>query len=359
MRPCGMALLQNTEYTLYHTSAGDANGFVSNIRTDPRTDRFSVAQSALWNGPYLTPKIDTLNPSNNKPRVAIKSLPLETSGFVYKPDQPLRDIANNIQFGDLFRNIQTGKTYYKDVDGIIRPGDGSRADLTSGEGCLPYTGATAKSHARRPIVLNRAFQSVGDMAYAFRDLPFKSLDFSSDDSADLGLLDVFCLYEERGVIAGQVSPNAAPAPVLKALLAGAIKKELAPASFLTDTEAGTLATEFVKKISSTANGEGPILDRGDMATALANIVVQGSDFPKADQANKNLREAAMRALASFSDTRTWDLFIDVVAQVGNLPPARTGAESFVVNGEKRYWLHLAIDRYTGKVIARQLEAVYE
>ena len=31
----------------------------------------------------------------------------------------------------------------------------------------------------------------------------------------------------------------------------------------------------------------------------------------------------------------------------------------IVEGEKRYWLHIAIDRFTGEVIDQQLEAVYE
>jgi hypothetical protein len=33
--------------------------------------------------------------------------------------------------------------------------------------------------------------------------------------------------------------------------------------------------------------------------------------------------------------------------------------SFVVEGEKRYWLHVAIDRYTGQIVDQQLEAVEE
>jgi hypothetical protein len=33
--------------------------------------------------------------------------------------------------------------------------------------------------------------------------------------------------------------------------------------------------------------------------------------------------------------------------------------SFVAKGEKRYWLHMAIDSITSEVIHQQLEAVYE
>ena len=51
--------------------------------------------------------------------------------------------------------------------------------------------------------------------------------------------------------------------------------------------------------------------------------------------------------------------VDVIAQLGRYPPAATGLVEFVVEGEKRYWLHVAIDRFTGEVIDQQLEAVYE
>ncbi|MCA1658742.1 MAG: hypothetical protein LC627_05540, partial [Verrucomicrobiaceae bacterium] len=57
--------------------------------------------------------------------------------------------------------------------------------------------------------------------------------------------------------------------------------------------------------------------------------------------------------------RTWNLMIDVIAQSGRYPPTATTLRDFVVEGEKRYWLHVAIDRFTGEVIDRQLEAVYE
>ena len=51
--------------------------------------------------------------------------------------------------------------------------------------------------------------------------------------------------------------------------------------------------------------------------------------------------------------------IDVIAQSGKYPPTANNPSQFVVEGEKRYWLHIAIDRFTGEVIDQQLEAVYE
>jgi len=34
-------------------------------------------------------------------------------------------------------------------------------------------------------------------------------------------------------------------------------------------------------------------------------------------------------------------------------------DQFLVTGERRYWLHIAIDRYTGQVVDKQIEIVQE
>jgi hypothetical protein len=45
-------------------------------------------------------------------------------------------------------------------------------------------------------------------------------------------------------------------------------------------------------------------------------------------------------------TRTWNLLIDVIAQTGKYKPNAPGltGSNFVVEGEKRYWLHVALGR---------------
>ena len=81
-----------------------------------------------------------------------------------------------------------------------------------------------------------------------------------------------------------------------------------------------------------------------------------------DQLVKTQREAVPRALASAVQTRTWNLMIDVIAQSGRYPPTATTAAdlpNFIVEGEQRYWVHVAIDRFTGQVIDRQVEIVKE
>jgi hypothetical protein len=55
----------------------------------------------------------------------------------------------------------------------------------------------------------------------------------------------------------------------------------------------------------------------------------------------------------------WNLLIDVVAQSGRYPPNANSLAGFVVEGEQHYWVHVAIDRFTGQVIDKQIETVNE
>jgi hypothetical protein len=75
--------------------------------------------------------------------------------------------------------------------------------------------------------------------------------------------------------------------------------------------------------------------------------------------NKLEREAVLRALGGSTSSRTWNLLIDVVAQPGKFTPTASTLNDFNVEGSRRYWVHVAIDRYTGKVIDKQLERVDE
>jgi hypothetical protein len=54
--------------------------------------------------------------------------------------------------------------------------------------------------------------------------------------------------------------------------------------------------------------------------------------------------------------------IDVIAQTGNYvagTPNLGDPTKFIVQGEKRYWLHVALDREDGTVLGTQLEEVIE
>ena len=58
-------------------------------------------------------------------------------------------------------------------------------------------------------------------------------------------------------------------------------------------------------------------------------------------------------------TRVWNVMIDLIAQTGRYPANAATLDKFNVEGEQRYWVHLAIDRYTGQVIDKQIETVKE
>jgi len=51
--------------------------------------------------------------------------------------------------------------------------------------------------------------------------------------------------------------------------------------------------------------------------------------------------------------------IDVVAQSGRYPPNASTLAGFLVEGEQHYWVDVAIDRFTGQVIDKQIEVVNE
>jgi hypothetical protein len=73
-----------------------------------------------------------------------------------------------------------------------------------------------------------------------------------------------------------------------------------------------------------------------------------------------------RSLSEIVQTRTWNLMIDVIAQTGKYAPGTgsvTDANKFIVEGEKRYWLHIALGRDLNAgsvdVLGTQLEEVVE
>ena len=103
---------------------------------------------------------------------------------------------------------------------------------------------------------------------------------------------------------------------------------------------------------------------------LATRIVASGSFPlsagNTDTSDyiKTRREAAIRALGDVGQTRTWNLLIDVIAQTGHYPSSVNSStpnalSQFLVEGECRYWVHLAIDRYTGQIVDEVVEPVYE
>jgi hypothetical protein len=238
-------------------------------------------------------------------------------------------------------------------------------NLAAGGGNNPYNesfGTAENSHPYRQVMMNRPFRSVGEMGYAFRDQPFRTLSFSSANSPDAALLDLFSTNDSTnsvGTRGGVVNLNSRQAPALAGLFTGTIGREDTPRgtgaapspspSPLASPSANSVATSLT--ISTIAT---PVVNRADLATLIANETGLGPTVPKTQ------REAIARALGEVDQTRTWNLFIDVIAQTGRYPPNATSLENgFVVTGEQRYWVHVAIDRFTGRVIDKQIEVVNE
>jgi Tfp pilus assembly protein PilX len=219
------------------------------------------------------------------------------------------------------------------------------------------------------VMLNRSFRNVGELGYAFRTSATptatpsspKTIDFSTAMSLDAPILDLFT-YNTATVRAGTVNLNTQNPAVIAALLKGTITAEpsTSPVGLATANNAAASPTPNpnIGIIANTASGsEGtlikPALGRKEisrLSAAAANTISSSSEEAK---------ETVARALAEVTQTRTWGLLIDLIAQSGRYPPTASSLSDFIVEGEKRYWLHVAIDRFSGQVVDQQLEEVFE
>jgi hypothetical protein len=101
-----------------------------------------------------------------------------------------------------------------------------------------------------------------------------------------------------------------------------------------------------------------VLTRADVARLAGAAVAAVPAFAASAEAKQTIA----RALAEVGQARTWNLMIDVIAQTGKYAPGTpdlTDPSKFIVEGEKRYWLHIALDRDGGTVLGTQLEEVIE
>jgi hypothetical protein len=248
-----------------------------------------------------------------------------------------------------------------DPDGTPRPGDGwLDQSATAKNGASSKTNLFANvsdtTNACRPIILHRPFRNVAELGYVFRDSPWKSLSFFDETSGDSALLDLFSVADEPAVTAGKVALNTTQTAIQKALLTGAAQS--------------VDGTNALANPSAIASGYNSYAFSSGVPTASMSLNIAGiTSFMSSGNLNsaystsatpiKSERESVVRALAGSTQTRTWNLLIDVVAQVGRYPITTNNLNDFIVEGESRYWLSIAIDRYTGKVISQQLEPVNE
>ena len=133
-----------------------------------------------------------------------------------------------------------------------------------------------------------------------------------------------------------------------------------PTYIVSQTDALAAGQAIVQETTSTTAGRGPALTRADVARLAAAAARSSCLWLLA--ASDEKKQTIARALAEIGQARTWNLMIDVIAQTGNYAPGTadlTDPTKFIVQGEKRYWLHIALDRDDGTVLGTQLEEVVE
>jgi hypothetical protein len=327
------------------------------VALDPRTLRLGVWGNAANQGvsaDYTDGTLGTLDwpPQGPNPEryEHITGLPPQGSFFHASTSTDLYKYATNAD----------ATVYYTDLDGVQRLGDFLSPGATT-----PMLPSDSND---RPLVLagafqNGVFQSVAELGHVFRDQPWKALNFTSampltsttsPRSADAGLLDIFTLHESS-MEAGKTSLNTKQPLVLKAILAGAIKR-------LNDSTTGITATQCDNIVTALMNltSNQPMVNKAELVTPISNTRTSlVADASVTGLGNKEAQECALRAFSDSCQTRTWNLMIDLVAQTGRYPSNANSLAGFVVEGEQHYWVHLAIDRFTGQVIDKQIEVVTE
>jgi hypothetical protein len=275
----------------------------------------------------------------------------------------------------------------------------SAGDPKTGAGCAfgmetgdwPSSG-DPKTRLQRPqgapnlgantVVINHAFSEVGELGFAIdtSNAGLPTLNFytayNATTNQDPRVLDFFSYNPVSSGYprAGIVNLNTRNWPVLAAILQGTITTDAlpratptatispnpyptptaSPSPVVTSSTAQAVAQAIVNATSTQ-----PALTRADVARL---VQVAGGSLGS-DPLQK---EAIARALGEVGEARSWSLFIDVIAQTGKYKPNApdlTGS-NFVVEGEKRFWLHIAIGRDlksdgTVDVIGTQLEEVVE
>jgi hypothetical protein len=270
-----------------------------------------------------------------------------------------------------------------------------------------YTPSSTQSQSR-PIMLHRPFRSVAELGYVFSDTPWRNIDFFTPESGFSAFLDTFCVDDDTrpdALAAGRVDLNTKQAPVIQALLAGAYRDEEAspPASALIASEAANISQMLVKRttvggtnpnpnvqttgpqplsniadlvgrwwkqqggvpINGSAAYDGFSADLMPYVTATGIVMTPGAyaQNPPANNLIQRFGETALRALSDAGQAGTWNLMIDLVAQSGRYPTTAVNSSNplaaFLVEGERHYWVHLAIDRQTGQVIDENIEVVNE
>jgi len=350
------------------------------MKADPRASRFGIFQmdTSLTNaGSRITLSSWPNNDTNVKNGFGgtlgtdVEHIPNRFSSAAYYP--ATFAINGPVDARD------NATTTYADNDSVTRSADAKYANTTNtGFGSsTPYN-----TSVYQPIILNRPFRNVAELGYAFRDLPWKTLDFFTDKSADAGLLDIFTINDGALVLTGGVAPvinlvmptvtagslnlnsvyrdpnDSTLAPVGRPVLAGALWDDSASTVAATGSGAQTAQTMTTNIVAATATT--PMQNKSELVTRPGLPTTILPTASNDNQAVKARREVVARTASSVSQTRVWNLLIDVVAQSGHFKPNASNLQNdFIVEGEQHYWVHVAIDRFTGQVLDKQIEVVNE
>ncbi len=387
--------------------AQDADNGLPHLLHDPRTTRWGA--NAFQNGPrynYNIPPTTTSDPAFGE-CWSIRTGTALGSGYDFRGfSQPgsIREGGASSKTSILWDHANhsdaTADNYkpFYDADGVLRRpmaswvGDTTSQTAASTIGLPMASGAaltTGDDRFNRPIILHRPFRSVAELSHVFSDAPWRNIDFSTPESGYPGLLDVFTIHQDNRsepVIGGKVDLNTRQMPVLKALLAGGYRDAMSDAG-MPELEVGAseaaelLANALIDRTSSTNAGKGPLWNVAHLVGRYdSNVNIQAqtpSEKPVpfdgfssdigltpggagiAQNVVQRLREAPIRVLSNTGQAGTWNLLVDIVAQTGRYPTSAGDLNDFMIEAEKRVWLHIAIDRITGKVISQEIEVVIE
>ena len=245
-----------------------------------------------------------------------------------------------------------------------RPCGNKGGNCISGENPAPAppTGAAAGQQ----VFVNHAFSNVGEFGYGIdtsvgapgpNGTPLPTMDFSPPTFYDAPVLDFFCYNGVSSVYprAGIVNLFTRNAPVLAAMLSQTLKTDAAaatpnPTPVITQSEAMSLANAIVAETQGVLAGAPPstwAVTQTDMTRAIAaRLAAKATTQVWGPATSSEIRNSITRALAEMGQTRTWNLLIDVIAQTGKYKPNASdlSGSNFVVEGEKRYWLHISLGR---------------
>jgi len=261
--------------------------------------------------------------------------------------------------------ITGGDLRFDDNNGSFphRPCGGSKGGLCHSAQTPAPTPRSSGVNAT--VVMNHAFSNVGEFGYGMNTSdpanPTGTLDFSSPSFPDAAVLDFFSYNPISSAYprAGIVNLYTRNAPVLAAMLSSTWRTEAdsanpnpaaSPAGRVSPSQAMDAANRIVQETQNLLAGTpgyGPVTPTDLTRAIAARLVAAGAAAPSWSSFKPEEKESIARALAEMGQTRTWNLFIDVIAQTGKYAPDATDftqANKFVVEGEKRYWLHIALGR---------------